>query len=90
MPGQDPERGGRLTDSSAGHPEWRGPMVLGLLEQLSTAHYGRATAKDLTCRSLQGPKSKQSTVRSGNGEKGGSLEHQSFDTYPDSHPNLDL
>lgn len=47
MPGQDPERGGRLTDSSAGHPERRGPTVFGLLEQLSTAHYGSATPKDL-------------------------------------------
>lgn len=64
--------------------------MFGLLAQLSTAHYGSATPKDLPCRSLQGPKSKQSTVCSGNGEKGGSLEHQGFDTYPDSHPNLDL
>lgn len=84
MPGQEPERGGRLTDYSAGHPEWRGPTVFRQLVQLSTEHYGSATTKDLPCRSLQGPKSKQSTVHSGNGEKGG------FDTYPDSHPNLDL
>lgn len=46
VPGHEPERGGRLTDCSAGHPERRGPAESRLLLQLSAAHYESTTAKD--------------------------------------------
>lgn len=90
MPGQDPERGGCLTDCSAGHPEQRGPMVFRLLAQLSTAYGGSATPKDCPVEAFKAQSLSRAPCVLVMGRREGSLEHQSFDTYLDSHPNLDL